>query len=104
MGQFWRTDPKTGKRKRTKAGLKREYRLYQSSPTQKAERAARNSARRAALRKGLVHKGDGRDIDHRDSDALHNSPSNLVVMSEHRNRGKRENSRKHGSKRSRYGN
>lgn len=104
MGKFWRTDPKTGKRERTKAGLKREYQLYQSSSKQKAERAARNNARRAALRKGIVHKGDGKDIDHRDSNPLHNNPRNLVVMSEHRNRGKRENSRKRGSKRSRYGN
>lgn len=78
----------------------REYRLYGSSAKQKAERASRNSARRSALRKGLVHKGDGTAIDHKDSNPMHNSPSNLRVMSKSANAGRRENSRLKGSKRS----
>lgn len=96
MGKYWYTD-KNGKRKRTKAGVAHEYSKFQSSAKAKAERSARNNARRAALRKGVVHKGDGKDIDHKDSNPLHNSPSNLMVMSKHKNRGKRENSRKRGS-------
>lgn len=79
---------------------KEEYRKYQSSAKAKAERASRNSARRAALRKGIVHKGDGKEIDHRDSNPMHNSPSNLRVVSRHTNRAKREDSRLKGSKRS----
>lgn len=78
---------------------KEEYRKYQSSAKQKAERASRNSARRSALRKGLVHKGDNLEIDHKDSNALHNSPSNLRVVSRYINRSKREDSRLKGSKR-----
>lgn len=104
MGKFWYIDSR-GKRKRTKAGVKHEYKKYQSSTKAKAERAARNNARRAALRKGIVHKGDNKDIEHRDSNPLHNGAKNLTVMSRSKNRGKSENSRKRGSKRnkSRWG-
>ena len=79
---------------------KEEYRKYQSSAKQKAERASRNSARRSALRKGLVHKGDNQEIDHRNSNPMDNSSSNLHVVSQYVNRAKRENSRLKGSKRS----
>lgn len=78
---------------------KEEYRRYQSSAKAKAERAARNSARRSALRKGLVHKGDNMEIDHKDSNPLHNSPSNLRIVTRYTNRSKREDSRLKGSKR-----
>lgn len=37
---------------------------YQASEEQKHNRALRNKARRAALRKGLVHKGDDKDVGH----------------------------------------
>lgn len=101
MGKYWITV--NGKRKRTAAGVRHEYDEFQSSEKAKAERASRNSARRSALRKGIVHKGDGKDIDHKDSNPLHNSPSNLRVMSASANRGKKENSRRRGSRRTRWG-
>lgn len=101
MGKLWYIDG-NGKRKRTKLGLKNEYEKFQSSAKAKAERASRNSARRSAMRKGLVHKGDGKDVDHKDSNPLHNSSSNLHVMSASANRGKKENSRRRGSRRSRW--
>lgn len=101
MGKYWVTIG--GKRKRTAAGNRHEYERFQSSAKAKAERASRNSARRAALRSGRVHKGDGKDIDHRDSNPLHNTASNLRVMSASANRGKKENSRRRGSRRSRWG-
>lgn len=100
MGRLWVTV--NGKRKRTAAGYRHEYDAFQSSAKAKAERASRNSARRAALKKGLVHKGDGRDVDHKDSNPLHNSSSNLRVMSASANRGKTENSRRRGSRRKRW--
>jgi hypothetical protein len=43
---------------------KQEY-LYQGTSEQKHNRALRNAARRDAERRGIVHKGDGKDIDHR---------------------------------------
>lgn len=102
MGKLWYIDS-NGKRKRTKLGLEREYERFQSSAKAKAERASRNSARRAALKKGRVHKGDGKDIDHKNSNPTDNRASNLRVMSASANRGKKENSRRRGSRRSRWG-
>jgi hypothetical protein len=37
---------------------------WAASPEQKHRRAQRNKARRLAERKGLVHKGDGLELDH----------------------------------------
>lgn len=37
---------------------------WESSPIQKKRRAARNRARREAEKKGLVRKGDGKELDH----------------------------------------
>ncbi len=99
-GKWWYTDS-SGKRHRTKAGVKHEYEKFQSSAKAKSERAARNSARRSALKKGRVHKGDGKDIDHIHGVSAGNAPSNLRVLTAHANRGRREKSRKRGSKRSR---
>ena len=38
---------------------------FNAKPEQKKNRAARNTARRAALKAGKVTKGDGKDIDHK---------------------------------------
>lgn len=97
MGKLWVTV--NGKRKRTAAGVKHEYEKFQSSAKAKAERASRNSARRSAIKSGRVHKGDGKDIDHKDSNPRHNASSNLRVVSRKTNRGKKENSRRRGSRR-----
>lgn len=77
----------------------REYKRYQSSKKAKRDRAARNIARRRAEREGRVHKGDGKEIDHKDSIATHNNPSNLRVVSRTFNRSRKENSRRRGSRR-----
>ena len=61
---------------------------YQSSPEQKKNRAARNKARREMMEAGRVRKGDGKDVDHRDSNPRNNSKSNLAVVSKSKNRGK----------------
>lgn len=37
---------------------------YESSPEQIRNRVARNRARAAMEKRGLVHKGDHRDVDH----------------------------------------
>lgn len=50
----------------SKRDYAKEYREYQGTPEQKKRRAQRNAARRAAERKGLVHKGDGKEVDHTD--------------------------------------
>jgi hypothetical protein len=44
---------------------KRENELYKSKPEQIKKRVARNKARRMLEAEGKVHKGDGKDVDHK---------------------------------------
>ena len=48
-----------------KRDYKREVALYTSKPEVKKKRAEQNAARREMSKAGLVHKGDGKDVDHR---------------------------------------
>ena len=68
---------------------KAEYAKFHSSTASKRDRASRNKVRRAAERKGIVRKGDGRDIDHVNGNPRDNRRSNLRVTSRSRNRSKR---------------
>ena len=100
MGKYWYTDA-NGKRKRTKAGVQHELDKFQSSREARKDRASRNKARRYAMKQGRVHKGDGQEVHHSDSNPQNSSPSNLRVVSRHTNRSKKENSRRRGSRRNR---
>ena len=42
-----------------------EYDKYQGTPEQIKARAQRNAARREMEKKGVVRKGDGKDVDHK---------------------------------------
>jgi len=71
---------------------------YNHTPFHIHGRVMRNQARRIMEREGRVHKGDGKDVDHhphmiKDGHAT-NSPSNLRVRSEHKNRGWERNNGK----------
>lgn len=44
---------------------KREYEVYQGTEEQKKKRAQRNAARAKMAKAGVVHKGDGKDVDHK---------------------------------------
>jgi len=65
---------------------KSEYKNYQGKPEQIKKRAARNKARAMLEKEGLVRKGDGKDVDHIDTNANNNSRSNLRVRSKNDNR------------------
>ena len=65
---------------------KKEYENYHSSPKQKKRRAARNKARSLLEKKGLVHKGDGKDDHHKDGDPSNFKLSNLSVQKPSSNR------------------
>jgi hypothetical protein len=65
---------------------KRAQAKYQKKPEQVAKRVARNKARRHMIKAGKVRKGDGKDINHKDGNALNNSPSNWQVQSRKANR------------------
>lgn len=49
---------------KTTRNYKREYETYHASEEQKKNRAARNKARRQAVRDGKAKKGDGKDVHH----------------------------------------
>jgi hypothetical protein len=73
----------------TKArNYKKEYANYQGKPAQKKNRAKRNAARRELAREGKVHKGDGKDVDHKKPliKGGGTGRGNLRVQSKHANR------------------
>ena len=49
---------------RSKRNYRKEYDRYQGQPEQIRKRSNRNKARRKMANAGLVHKGDGKDVDH----------------------------------------
>lgn len=100
MGELWETLP-DGTRKRTEKGIRHELTRFQSSKKAKKDRAARNKARREALREGRVHRGDNKEVHHVDSNPQNSSKSNLMVVSRTFNRSRKENSRRRGSRRNR---
>ncbi len=77
---------------------KRDYQQenkYKSKPDQIAKRVLRNEARREALKKGLVHKGDSKQIDHKVplSKGGTNAKSNLRVVGHSANESFKRNSK-----------
>ena len=100
MGRLWVTSP-DGSRHRTEEGVEHEYSRFQSTKKAKRDRAARNKARREALREGRVHRGDAKEVHHSDSNPQNSSKSNLRVVSRTFNRSRKENSRRRGSRRNR---
>jgi hypothetical protein len=63
---------------------KQEYRT--DSPLRKAKRRSRLKARRKLMKAGVAKKGDGKDVHHKDGNALNNKRSNLSVVSARKNR------------------
>ena len=72
---------------------KNEYAKYQGSPVQKKKRASRNAARNALKKVGVVKKGDGKDVNHRNGNPLDNRAKNLQVTTKRANRSFPRNSR-----------
>lgn len=76
-----------------KRDYKKEYEQYHSKEKQKHNRALRNNARRTAEKQGRVHKGDGKEVDHKRSldKGGSNSESNWQILSRRANRVKFNN-------------
>lgn len=64
------------------------YLKYRSNPKTLAKQRNRNKNRRKFTKLGLVKKGDGKAIDHKDGNALNNKRSNLQIMGHEKNRRK----------------
>jgi hypothetical protein len=67
-------------------GRQRAQAKYNSKPSQIKRRSERNKTRRLMEKAGLVKKGDGKDIDHKDHNPSNRSRSNLRVQSKSKNR------------------
>lgn len=65
-----------------------EYDKFQSSAKSKADRASRNKANRSAQAAGIIRKGDGNDVDHKNGNPRDNRKSNTRVVSRSINRAK----------------
>lgn len=72
-----------------KASRARYQKKYNARPENIRKRSANNKARRAMEEKGLVKKGDGKDVGHviPQSKGGTNAPGNLRVQSRRKNRG-----------------
>ena len=63
--------------------------VYENSPDQVKRREARNKARRDAIKKGKVKKGDGKELDHvgfHRTGSLDNVPTKVVSKKANRSR------------------
>ena len=69
---------------------KEDYKDFHSKPDQKKRRAGRNAARRKMAAAGKVKKGDGKDVHHKDGNALNNKRKNLRVESKSKNRSRKK--------------
>jgi hypothetical protein len=65
---------------------RKEYDNYHSRPEQRKNRSKRVLARRLMIKLGKVHKGDGKDVDHKDGNPKNNGKSNLRVRDKSENR------------------
>jgi len=64
---------------------KRERQL-QSTPVELAKNAARKRARRKLEKEGVVKKGDGKDVDHKNRNPMDNGRKNLKAKPKSSNR------------------
>ncbi len=78
--------PKKGQFKAGATADSIRQRAYNSSEKQKTRRAERNSSRAKMVQAGKAHKGDGKDVDHRDHNTKDQKASNLQVISKSKNR------------------
>ena len=80
--------PKRGQLSAGASKRSKQQRAYNSSPTQKKNRAARNKARAEAISSGKASKGDGKDIGHKVAlkSGGSKSTSNTKVQDRHSNR------------------
>ena len=71
---------------KAKRNYKKEYDNYHSTEKQKKRRASRNTARAIMAKRGLVTKGDGKDVHHTTGNPLNNDKKKLSVKAKSKNR------------------
>lgn len=70
----------------TKEARAKSQRKYGSKPSQIKRRSERNKTRRLLEKRGLVRKGDGKDVDHQNGITSDVSTANLRVVPKSVNR------------------
>lgn len=70
----------------TKAARAESQRKYGSKPSQIKRRSERNKTRRMLEKQGVVHKGDGKDVDHQNGNTADMSSTNIRVIPASKNR------------------
>ncbi len=81
--------PTSGKRMRNKStgrNYRKEYDNYQGKPEQIKRRTSRNAARATLAKAGVVKKGDGKDVAHKNNNPKDNKRSNIKAQSKFANR------------------
>ncbi len=68
------------------AARQRAQAKYNAKPEQVKRRMARNRARYAMIKAGKAHKGDGKDVEHKNGNPMDNRPSNWKMGSKSHNR------------------
>lgn len=69
-----------------KGGRAAAQKRYNSKPLQLKKRASRNKARAMMIKAGRARKGDGKDVAHKNGNALVDRMSNFALQSKHKNR------------------
>ncbi len=77
---------------RTPSQIRKMDRGYNATPEMKRKREMNNNARLQLMKEGKVHKGDGKDVDHKRPlrSGGSNSRGNLRAIPASRNRGWRD--------------
>ena len=73
---------------RAPRNYKKEYQDFHGTPEQIARRGQRNKARATAAKKGLVKKGDGKEVDHLGFNRKGTLGSKVKVVSKKVNRSR----------------
>jgi hypothetical protein len=77
----------------TKEARAKTQAKYGSKPEQIQKRANRNAARAKMVAAGKAHKGDGKDVAHKDNNTKNNSFRNLLLQPPSTNRSFKRNSK-----------
>jgi len=78
----------------TRRNYRKEYDRYHKSPTQKKRRASRNKARAIMAKRGVVTKGDGKDVHHTTGNQMNNKKLSVKSKSKNRSFARTKTARK----------
>ena len=78
----------------TKRNYRKEYDRYHKRPKQIKRRASRNQARAIMAKRGVVNKGDGKDVHHTTGNPMNNKKLSVKSKSNNRSFARTKTARK----------